>query len=157
MHMTKLTILTSKERSLFDLPPIFNADDRACYFSLTSNEIKLVYAIRTQTNKVGFVLQLGYFKSNGKFFTSEQYRQHDIAYVAKMLEISQDEIDLSYYQKKIPSDHRKKILELSFWQSLDALQERKIISHVKWLIQRQFSSRQVFLLNYHLIIRCPKS
>ena len=144
MDMTQVTILTKKESRSFDSPPQFNADDRTHYFSLANNEIKLVYTMRTPTNKVCFVLQLGYFKSNGKFFTAEQFRQHDIVYIAKMLEISPDEIDLSVYQKKIPSDHRKKILELSQWQPLDLVQEEKINSHVKWLIQRQFSSRQVF-------------
>jgi hypothetical protein len=59
-----------------------------------------LYAMRTPTNKVGFVLQLGYFKANGKFFTAEQFCEHDIVYIAKMLEISPDEIDLSVYQKK---------------------------------------------------------
>ena len=143
--MTKLTILTPKERRQFDSPPLFNADNRAHYFSLANNEVKLVYTMRTPTNKVGFLLQLGYFKSNGKFFTPDQYRRHDIEYVAKSLGFSPNEIDLSAYQKKIPTDHRKKILELSSWEPFDVTQEEKIISHVRWLIQRQFSYRHVFL------------
>src|SRR3989338_3729918 len=118
MDMTKLTILTPKERRQFDSPPLFNADNRAHCFSLTNNEVKVIYAMRTPTNKVCFVLQLGYFKSNGKFFTANQYRRHDIEYVTKSLELSQDEIDLSAYQKKIPTDHRKKIFRVIFLRTV---------------------------------------
>ena len=118
MDMTKLTILTPKERRQFDSPPLFNADNRAHYFSLANNEVKLVYTMRTPTNKVGFLLQLGYFKSNGKFFTPDQYRRHDIEYVAKSLGFSPNEIDLSAYQKKIPTDHRKKIFRVIFLRTV---------------------------------------
>jgi len=67
--MTKLVILTQSERRRFDSPPIFNANERALYFSLNNTDLQTVHELRTATNKVGFVLQLGYFKSQGKFFT----------------------------------------------------------------------------------------
>lgn len=56
--MTKFVILSTAEHLRFDSTPKFNADDRALYFSLTSEEIKLVRELRTATNKVGFILQL---------------------------------------------------------------------------------------------------
>lgn len=34
--MTQLAIFTKKERRSFDSSPIFNADDRALYFSLVN-------------------------------------------------------------------------------------------------------------------------
>lgn len=51
--MTKLVILSSTERKRFDSPPKFNIDDRALYFSLSKDELKLIENLRTVTNKVG--------------------------------------------------------------------------------------------------------
>lgn len=67
--MTKLVILSQTERRRFDSPPIFNANERVQHFSLNNHDLQIVQELRTATNKVGFVLQLGYFRSNGKFFT----------------------------------------------------------------------------------------
>jgi hypothetical protein len=143
--MTKLVILSSSEQRRFDAPPKFNADDRALYFSLSNNELKLIKKLRTITNKVGFVLQLGYFKANGKFFTVEQFRRFDIDYVANSLGALPINVGLSSYQKKIPHDHRKRILELLGWQPFDAAQQEKVAEHVTWLVQRQLSLKPVFL------------
>ena len=143
--MTKLVVLSSSERQRFDAPPKFNADDRSLYFSLSNNELKLINELRTITNKVGFVLQLGYFKANGKFFTVEQFRRSDIDYVANLLGASPINVGLSSYQKKIPHDHRKRILELLGWQPFDFIQQEKVAEHITWLVQRQLSLKPVFL------------
>jgi TnpA family transposase len=143
--MTKLVVLSSSERQRFDTPPKFNADDRALYFSLTKDELKIVEELRTITNKVGFVLQLGYFKANGKFFTIEQFRRSDIDYVVNLLGSLPINVGLSSYQKKIPHDHRKRILELLGWQPFDAAQQEKVVEHITWLVQRQLSLKPVFL------------
>ena len=116
--MTKLAILSSNERLKFDYPPKFDVDERALYFSLTRAELNLVQELRSPINKVGFILQLGYFKVNGKFYATEQFRHQDINYVINMLGLGSADpnIDLSSYQKKIPTDHRKKILSLLKWE-----------------------------------------
>jgi hypothetical protein len=56
--MTKLVILSQTERRRFDSPPMFNANERALYFSLNNTDLQTVQELRTATNKVGFVLQL---------------------------------------------------------------------------------------------------
>lgn len=75
MHMTNLVILARNEIRKFDSPPLFNTNEQTLYFSLNSDYISIINGLRKPTNKVGFLLQLGYFKANGKFFTSEQFRQ----------------------------------------------------------------------------------
>src|SRR3989339_1442771 len=113
--MSKLIILSPTEQQRFDLPPKFNVDDRALYFSLTNDELKVVEELRTKTNKIGFILQLGYFKANGKFYATEQFRRVDVDYVANLLGIPPVDVGLSAYRKKIPLDHRKRILKLQGW------------------------------------------
>lgn len=143
--MTKLIILTQNERRRFDSPPMFNAHERALYFSLNNTDLQTVQELRTATNKVGYVLQLGYFRSQGKFFTAEQFRRQDIEYVINTLNIDPNKINLFAYQKKIPADHRKRILSLAHWQPFDQIQQDKIAAHALWLAQRQFSPKHVFL------------
>jgi hypothetical protein len=65
--MTKLAILSDKERTIFDSPPKFNTADRSYYFSLDQSMLNVLQALRTTTNKVGFMLQYGYFKAYRKF------------------------------------------------------------------------------------------
>lgn len=110
--MTKLAILTINERTKFNAPPKFNQDERALHFSLSSENLQIVQQLRSTTTKVGFILQLGYFRANGKFYTTEQFRQKDIFYVTQMLGLNAKEIDLSSYKNKIITQHRRKILTL---------------------------------------------
>lgn len=111
-RMTKLAILTAKERNRFDSPPVFNQDARSLHFQLSKDSLQIVQELRSPTNKIGFLLQLGYFRANGKFYTTEQFKQADIKYVIEILGLPEGDVDLSTYQKKIPNDHRKKILDL---------------------------------------------
>jgi len=129
--MTKLVILSPVEHQRFDSPPKFNTDDRALYFSLNNDELKIVEGLRTTTNKVGFILQLGYFKANGKFFATEQFRRADIDYAATLLGVLPINVGLSSYQKKIPLDHRKRILALQGWKPFDITQQRKVTDHIE--------------------------
>ena len=87
--MTKLAIFTLKEQQAFDAPPKFHKIDRPRYFSI-SREIKRssFNKLRTDINRVGFILQLGYFRASGKFFVAEDFRKRDIQYICKMLEIN---------------------------------------------------------------------
>ena len=120
--MTQLVILSSIEHRKFDSPPVLTSDNRALYFSLTSKEKKFIQKLRTATNKAGFLLQLGYFKANAKFYTADQFRRPDIEYVSKILGIPFNKINFSTYQKKIPTDHRKRILKILGWKDFNKSQ-----------------------------------
>lgn len=143
--MTKLSILSTLEQRQFDSPPKFSTDNRPLHFSLTKHDLMLIEKIRLPTNKVGFLLQLGYFKANGKFFTVEQFRPKDAEYVARMLSISNDNINLISYKNKTPTDHRKQILALLGWQPFNDIQQQKIVDHLQWLTQKQLSPKHAFL------------
>ena len=143
--MTRLVILSANERVRFDEPPRFSAEERSAYFSLNNEDLSVVEKLRNATTKVGFILQFGYFKSHGKFYTSEQFRRPDVEFIAKMLCLNPEKMDFSSYQKKISNDHRKKILSILKWQSFNETQHKKIDRYVNWLVQRQLSSKQIFL------------
>ncbi len=78
--MTKLVVLSPAERRRFDSPPNLTGDESSIYFSLPPDVAKIIDRLRTPTNKVGFMLQLAYFKSQSKFFTYDQFKPSDIDY-----------------------------------------------------------------------------
>lgn len=143
--MTKLVILSPAERRRFDSPPHFTGDERSVYFSLPSDVVEILDRLRTPTNKVGFMLQLGYFKSQSKFFTYDQFRQPDIQYVAQILGCTIDSVYLEQYQKKIPLDHRKKILSLLKWQSFDVGKQKALAEHIVQYVQHQLTAKKICL------------
>lgn len=143
--MTNLVILSATERTLFDEPPKLTAKDRSLYFLLTNDILKIVKGLRSPETKVGFVLQLGYFRSNAKFYKTDQFKKSDIEFVSKLLDLDHNLINLSYYQKKISIEHQNKILKILGWKSFSKNQHKKISEYVSWLVQRQMSLKQIFL------------
>lgn len=76
--MTKLVILPEDERRAFDSPAKLNTEERISCFALDKKLLSTIDALKTSTNKIGFLLQFGYFKATRKFYTSDQFKQKDI-------------------------------------------------------------------------------
>ncbi len=125
--MTKLSIFTPLEKRSFDNPPKIKKIDRARYFSVTPKIKQLAFnKLRTPINRVGFILQLGYFRASGKFFVAEQFRKRDIQYVCKSLNISQSLLT-DRYSKTSRKNHRETIMALSGWALPDGTHDEKLI------------------------------
>ena len=72
--MALLEVLTPNEQKLFDLPPQFlSLDDRKKYFTLDDELSDLIEGLRGKINKIGFMLQLGYFRWAGRFFPLKSF------------------------------------------------------------------------------------
>lgn len=90
--MAKLHILSKAERKAFSSPPVFTLDEKQHYFHINTSTKTIVNDIRSTTNKIGFILQLGYFKHTVRFFMANQFYKQDITFVAKSLNIDPREI-----------------------------------------------------------------
>ena len=117
--MTKLTIFSTQDRKRFDLPPKFSRNEQLTYFALNKEILHILSQLRTVTNKVGFMLQYGYFKSHGKFYTADQFKSQDIKYVLKSLKLDHNRLCLEQYREYTLAQHRKKILSHFGWKPLD--------------------------------------
>ena len=100
--MSRLVMLTEEEQTRFDYPPVLSPEARALSFMLTDELQKKINQLRTPTNKVGFLLQYGYFKSCQRFFISNRYRQEDIEFASKVLGTSIKAINFKQYINKTP-------------------------------------------------------
>lgn len=142
--MTRLVFLSRCEKRQFDSPPLLKKKERPAYFSVTPDVRMTLSGLKTATNKVGFLLQLGYFKQSAKFFSIDQFHPKDIKYVKQLLNLT-GAIDLSYYQKNQMSRHRSRILELLDWKPFTEVGSALIMEHVQPLANKQLKPQQIFM------------
>jgi len=116
--MSKLQLLTQLQQAKFDSCPTFTSELRHLYFEINEEIKEYIDGMRNLNNKIGFVLQLGYFRASGKFFTNDRFRSADIKFISNILEISPSifNLNIEVYNSKSRSLHKKHILEMSGWQ-----------------------------------------
>lgn len=144
--MTKLVILSPSEQKKFDCPPRFSEDEQAIHFALNNDILHILDGLRTTTNKVGFLLQLGYFKSQGKFYTTSNFRSHDINYIIDQLDLKVDQLNIDKYQKRTPALHRKKILDYLDWKPLNQKTQAEIFEHLLLHVKNQHAPKKLLLM-----------
>lgn len=82
--MPRINLFKKEEITAFDSPPVLTEKERKVIFTLIETGNRKIY-FRKKISKVGFLLQLGYFRAHKKFFTPEQYLITDVEYVCKMV------------------------------------------------------------------------
>jgi len=110
--MSKLDILTPRERKEYEKPPIFSTNaERANYFQLDDNLQRHIRKLHQFGNRIGFVLQVGYFKRTGRFFPAKTFMNKDISFVAKLLNLPIDAFNKVDYASNSFYRHQQKILD----------------------------------------------
>ncbi|MEQ8191135.1 MAG: DUF4158 domain-containing protein, partial [Candidatus Eremiobacterota bacterium] len=109
--MTLLQILSASELKTLKNPPEFNSEERKYFFYLPKWAEKYLETLRKNVNRVGFILQLGYFRAVKRNFIPSKYHKRDIEYVANKLGIPEQEIDLNEYTRPDLSKNKKVILK----------------------------------------------
>jgi TnpA family transposase len=109
--MPLIKILNNNDIKAFDSPPVFTAEERKQFFYLSQWASELVESFRTPTNKIGFILQLGYFKAANRFFVARKYHQNDIEFIARKLELEGELVDFGKYTDATFIRHKKIILK----------------------------------------------
>lgn len=142
--MTPITILSLADRNKFDAPPQFKKEERSLYFSVTPDIRRSIAAIDLPENRIGFLLQWGYFKATGRFFPTEKFKQRDVAYVAKLLGCPDKHI--SSYSGTVVSRHRQKILSLLGWAQYDEEAKQTLEFQADQLAGHQIKPQQTLFL-----------
>ena len=78
-----MQILPAYEAKQFDLPPKLNQAERKLFFTPTPAMKVRVNKAKDEMNRIGLILQYGYFRATGKFYVSSKFHQGDIHFVAK--------------------------------------------------------------------------
>jgi hypothetical protein len=107
--MTNLIILSEEETLAFENPPRITYEERKHFFTLPEWAKPLFAKLTTPTSKLGFILQLGYFRATNKFYTKDLYYPEDIAFVQKHIGID-DAWQTTLYSERMIERHRRVIL-----------------------------------------------
>jgi hypothetical protein len=116
--MPNLQLLTELQQKNFDACPKLSISQKERYFTIDNKILNYINTIRSLTNQVGFLVQLAYFKASGKFFYNKTFPLSDIKYACEILELDEDDIDVSLrqYSPKSRSMHKNYILHYLGWQ-----------------------------------------
>jgi hypothetical protein len=112
--VSQFHILPEHEITDFNRPPRFDKTQRMAVFTLDTRTHKILKSVQKNKpeNKVGFMLQLGYFKSTKKFYPVDKFRNADIYYVAELLDLKvTPEVLKASYLSRTRTDHAAKILD----------------------------------------------
>ena len=140
--MPKMRIFNRLDELKFDSPPKFNSAERKKFFALSMALEELLESPRTTpTNKVCFVVSLGYFKARKRFF-ARQFLQTDIEFVANQLNLPLSEIDLESYSKVTYLRHQQLILSHFGYSKFD---ENFAKFEIQSLVQIQHRPKIVLL------------
>ena len=144
--MSRIKLLQPQEILLFNQAPILNFEEKSEYFSLSSPYQEEFKGLRDGYTKIGFILQMGYFKYTGRFYEASQFHAKDIQYVIKQLDWRGWEDKRKHfkanYSLQIAYSHRIKILELSGWSSFEEKQA-EFNHRIRLLIDQQLLPRKV--------------
>ena len=83
--MSRIKLLQLQEIILFNQAPILNIEEKTHYFCLSSTFEEEFKGLRDGYTKIGFILQMGYFKYAGRFYEASQFHAKDIQHVIKQL------------------------------------------------------------------------
>lgn len=106
-HMSRIKLLQSSEVKVFDAPPVFSYEHRLQFFGTDELIQTELGKLRTPYSKLGFLIQLGYFKWTGRFFEVGHFRGKDIEHLIKKLELPITSFDFqTQYSKQLAYYHR---------------------------------------------------
>ncbi|WP_019991028.1 Tn3 family transposase [Rudanella lutea] len=142
--MARRDYLSAEERTRFDAPPPLNSSQRLILLDLPHWAETYLAAIHTPTAKVGFVLQLGYFRVVTRFFVPDRFTQADIDWVCGQLLIPRHQVNLAAYGvSRTLYRHRTTILAQLGYQPFDEQHRQELGREAQLLTHLQTRPAQM--------------
>jgi TnpA family transposase len=142
---THIKIISNNEKKAFDFPPIFSDKEREHFFDIPEWAKELLNLFRTTINKVGFIIQLGYFRAANKFFEPKRFYQQDIEFVTNMMNYPVKEIRLEKYIHTTYERHQSIILNNLGFRRFDEKARNFLEKEAFSLSTNQIKPRSIFL------------
>jgi TnpA family transposase/uncharacterized FlaG/YvyC family protein len=109
--MRLIEVLPDYEAKRFSRPPTLSNNEQKHYLRLDETVTRLLKSVKEAHNKVGLLLQYGYFKASGKFYTQKMFKTADIKFVTKSIGLTLSKDFPSEYIDRTRQKHRLLILE----------------------------------------------
>ncbi len=108
--MPRKEYLNSEARQKFDYPPVLTLEQKQIFLKTPEWANEYVRTLQTPSNKVGFLLQVGYFRIVNRFFVSSRYHQSDVDFVSEKIFVDSNAVQMSQYEGRTPLRHQEDIL-----------------------------------------------
>lgn len=142
--MARLDILPPTARREFEHPPPFNHAQRKVFFELPHWLRPQLRRLDTPVNRLGFVLQWGYFRASGRFFKPATYTSGDILYVTRLLTINPVDIKLRDYQRNTVHRHRQQIRQVLGVMAFQGPGKALVQQEARQLVGHQLHPERLF-------------
>ena len=117
--MSRIKLLPPHEIREFDTPTIFSVSQQVHFFNITDDLEMELDKLRHPCSKMGMLLQWGYFKFHGRFYEVSDFRDMDIQFVAKQLNLNLKYLDFHcFYTNHLAFQHKERILSIIHWKTL---------------------------------------
>ncbi|GAB3742010.1 Tn3-like element ISSod9 family transposase [Spirosoma lituiforme] len=94
--------------------------------------------IQSSTNKIGFLLQLGYFRIATRFFVADRFETDIINWVCARMQVDPNQIDLTKYTRSRSAfRHRETILAHLGYQAFNQTHEQELLVEAQRLAHLQ--------------------
>jgi TnpA family transposase len=143
--MPRLVIFNPEEIKAFDKPPRFTDEQRQRYFTYTDKLLAYTKKLKTSTSRLCVLLQWGYFRATGRFFSPKDFRKADIEYLAMELALLKTEININAYykQRKTSREHERYILTLLGFKPFDETAKSLLQEHIQRQVEKQAQPRDI--------------
>ncbi|PWJ58080.1 uncharacterized protein DUF4158 [Dyadobacter jejuensis] len=85
-------------------------EQKLIYLKTPEWATEYVKNLQTPSNKVGFLLQVGYFRIVGRFFVSSRFHQSDVDFVSERISLDVNAVQMSEYEGRTTLRHREDML-----------------------------------------------
>lgn len=151
--MPLLKILSNSEIARFDAPPVFNHEERKKFFNLPGGLKSVWETLRTDENKILFLLQFGYFRARQRFFAGH-FHPADLQYISAKFNLSSGNQEILSYSRPTVLRHQHIIVEFYGIRFLQETDETLLFDKAKSLVSSVVRPEKVF---WHLVEKITAS
>ena len=142
--MPRMRILTINEQEAFDMPPLFDHQQRKQFFSLPDTLLEVARTLRTPNSQMGFLLLCGYFKATKRFFMPQDFHERDIETISKALNFQSGQFRPDNYVKTTRQRHQKLILEYCGFTPFDTQSELSLKLEIATMARTYLKPKLIF-------------
>ncbi len=139
-----MKILSSTELATYEMPPVLKSEERKSTFSYPKQLLAFAMGLRTPSNQIGFLLSCGYFKAAKRFFAPSDFHPRDIEYVARKIDLSEQDFDWREYTKNTRLRHEHHILDSYGFKRLGASEKQALQDEIAGIARTQLKPKLIF-------------
>jgi TnpA family transposase len=142
--MPRKNYLNSEARQKFDYPPVLTPEQKLIFLKTPDWATEYVKTLQTPSNKVGFLLQVGYFRIVSRFFVSSRFHQNDVDFVSERISLDVNAVHMSEYEGRTTLRHREDILGYFGFAPFEKSSEQALIEETYRLAHVQTRPYLIF-------------